>query len=290
MKPLHVVGMHGLGDNLYQRPFVRAAAAARPVFIETPWPEIYSDLVGVFPVFPDTRLRTQAKNQERWAGGWEEAPDDADQIKILYGPADLRRRSITSTMERKFPFSGEPIRFDLPADLPPLPTTSPYAIVRPVTVRSEWRNEARNPNPEYVAQACANLRARGIQVILVADLERGREWLVGDLPPHDSAYLAGEFGVRHLLALVAGATAAVGGVGWLIPAALAAGTPLFVIQGGLIVHNGRSVVTDQRMDVRKLGWVMPDRPCYCEDMLHNCRRKITGFDDKFDTWAEGMGL
>lgn len=290
MRPLFVEGMKGLGDNLFQRPFIRAAAAGRPVYIETPWPEVYSDLFNVYPVRSPTTLRTQAKNAAAWAGPWHEPPSGFDHVKLLYRPADLARRSITQTIEQQIGQSQEPIRFDLPADLPQLPNMPPYAVVRPVTVRREWQNEARNPHPEHVAEAAALLRQRGLRVILVADIETGSEELVGDMPPHDAAFLAGELPVRELLALVAGASAVAGGVGWIVPAGIAAGVPTFVVQGGQQAHNGAHVITDARMDLRRVGWAQVDRPCHCEDMMHRCRKRITDLTAKFNAWAERAGI
>jgi len=287
---LVIRGMKGLGDNIFQRPFVRAAAASQPVFIETPWPQIYADLFNVFPVHCPTSLRTQAKNVEAWGGEWHRPPSGAAEITVRYAPSDLRRRSITETIERLIGPSEERIHFDLPADLPAPPSMPPYAVVRPVTVRREWLNEARNPYPEHVAQAAALLRARGLKVILVADIDGQAEKLVGDLPPHDGAFLAGELGVSQLLALVRGAAAVAGGVGWIVPAAIAAQTPAFVIQGGQLAHNAPHVITDLRMNLTRVGWARTDRPCACEDMTHNCRKRISNLPAQFETWAERAGL
>lgn len=282
--------MKGLGDNLFQRPFVRAAAAKEPVWIETPWPEIYSDLANVFPVAISTTLRTQAKNVRRWRGAWYLPPPDVREVTLCYTGFDLRRRSITETLERQIGPSEKPIYFDLPEDIGPAPSTDYYAVVRPVTVRSEWRNEARNPYPEHVAQAAALLRHRGMKVILVADLEKDAEKLVGELPPHDEAYLAGELDVRSLLALVKGAAAVSGGVGWIVPAAAAARVPAFVILGGQQAHNAPHVITDKRMSLTRMGWAKPDYPCACADMLHHCRKRISSLPAQFETWAERAGL
>lgn len=65
-RPLFIRGMYGLGDNIMQRPFVRAAAEREgQVFLQTPWPELYADLPKVKPVRSMTRLRTQQKNERR---------------------------------------------------------------------------------------------------------------------------------------------------------------------------------------------------------------------------------
>ncbi len=78
--------MKGLGDNIYQRAFVQQIR--RPVFLETPWPELYQDMPHVQCVRPSTKLRTQAKNiarQSRWA----RPPMGGAQKHIRYGASGI---------------------------------------------------------------------------------------------------------------------------------------------------------------------------------------------------------
>ena len=70
MRPILIRGLWGLGDNCYQRPFVRAATREYELHLETPWPELYADLDIKF-VCGKRKLRTQQKNMarqppERW--------------------------------------------------------------------------------------------------------------------------------------------------------------------------------------------------------------------------------
>lgn len=173
--------MRGLGDGIFQRPFVRAEAKRREVFIETPWPQLYADLPNVFPVRAATTLRTQAKNARAQPESiWQEAPRHADQMTFRYGTAELRRHSIIQTMERQLPLQGERFVFDLPPS-PILLSGALYVVVRPVTVRKEWQNTARNPEPNSVYKAAQWAREAGYRVVLVADLADGQEHAVGTL-------------------------------------------------------------------------------------------------------------
>jgi hypothetical protein len=65
LNPLHVVGMHGLGDNVHQRAIVRELRKNREVWLETPWPCLYHDMPDLTLISRGTRLRTQAKNLQR---------------------------------------------------------------------------------------------------------------------------------------------------------------------------------------------------------------------------------
>ena len=290
MRPLLIHGMSGLGDCIYQRPFVRAEAKRREVFIQTPWPQLYADLENVRPVRAATTLRTQAKNARAQPESiWHEAPRHADQMTFRYGTAELRRHSIIQTMERQLPLQGERFVFDLPPS-PILLSGASYVVVRPVTVRKEWQNTARNPEPNSVYKAAQWAREAGYRVVLVADLQDGQEHAVGSLPPHDVAYLKGELDLTSLISMVAHASACIGGVGWLVPMAIAARTPLFVLQGGQLAHNGPKTITDRRMDLSRVGWAKPRYPCDCERMTHNCRKDPANLRGDFDEWKARAGL
>lgn len=281
--PLLVVSMGGLGDGVYQRPFVRAQAELRDVYITTPWPELYEDLPRVRPVFPRSsmKLRTQEKNVARQPRGiWCTPPSPYDRAVVTYrlrGPG-----SILEDMERYIGLAGRPFVFDLPRLGPaPIVTEKPIAVVRPVTLRREWANSARNPMPEYVAAAAAQLRAAGYLVVLIADIEPPEERLVGELPPADAWFLRGELPPRQLVALIQSAAVVVGGAGFIVPLAIAAGTPLVVISGGQGGHNAPERLTDLRMDLSRTRFLLPDRFCMCTKRDHPCDKTISGFGLRF---------
>lgn len=284
MRPLIVEGMRGLGDNIYQRPFIRAAAARGPVYLSTPWPEFFDDLDGVRFIKPRTELRTQAGNIERQDDGrWSKPPPGAETVTIRYGSADFRRGTLIDAMERALPLDGVPLTFDLP-DMGPSPIRSdkPIAVVRPVTVRSEWRNEARNPQPEYVGQIALDLR-RTHTVVALAHLAPGQEWALS-MPPHDINCTMGQLSVRQALALIKAAHVVVGAVGWIVPAAIALKTPAFVVLGGQGGHNAPDKITDSRMDLSRIGWATPDNFCRCETMRHKCDKRISTLREQWEAW------
>jgi hypothetical protein len=284
-KPLLVRGMWGLGDNIFSRPFVRSAAVQYEVWLETPWPELYADLDIKF-VRGSRCLRTQQKNMAQQAADrWLQPPRQAKEIKIDY--RDLAARSIIRAMEWRWLILNvrfDPMLFTLP-DLGASPIISdrPIAVVRPVTVRTEWRNEARNPRPEYINTLAAELMATHT-VVAVADLKPGEEWLVGELPPAHRQFLLGELKVRELLALVRDADIVIGGVGWIVPAGLALKVKTFVVLGGQGGHNAPEKITDPRLDLSRIGFAMPEAFCKCTNMLHACDKKIADPLGQFSRW------
>lgn len=282
---LVVNGMKGLGDNLYQRAFVQRMPAT--VYLHTPWPQLYADLPNVRPVQMDTRLRTQLKNVLRTESDqWHTPPRQAPIMRVAYGDADMRAGSIPRAMARRFGVARP--AFNLPpVGESPIKADRPVAIVRPVTARREWLNTARNPRPEYIAQAAGELHRRGYYVVSVADLQDGEEWIEGEAPPADEVLHNGELDVMQLLAAVKHAALVVGGVGWIVPACIAAGTPLYCVLGGQLGHNApERLVDDKLMDASMVGWAWPDAPCGCTSKTHNCNKVIDGFHDRFCAWLD----
>lgn len=267
--------MRGLGDNLFQRPFIKALP--KPVYLDTPWPEIYAGIEGVHFIRPQTNLRTQAKNIARQGRTWETPPPRQPARQIRYGTEGIIQGMTAS-------FGVAPGEFDLPP-LPPSPETRPYpyVVVRPATVRSEWRADTRNPDPEYIAWAAAEAMCRGYRVISVADLQEGQEWGVCPMPPADVRYHKGELPVEHLLTLVQGAAAVIGGIGWLVPAALAAKVPAWVICGGQGGYNAPELICPPGSTIT---FAVPDNFCRCRLKAHNCDKRISDYDAKLAHWAD----
>ena len=269
-------GMKGLGDNIYQRAFIKAAL--KPLYLQTPWPELYEDLEGVRCTKPRTTLRTQAKNIEKYQKWHIEPIGNAKWIQYS-------REPITQGMQRCF--GVKPLTFDLPS-FGKIETSQKYAVVRPVTHRSEWIAQSRSPKPEYVAEAAQILREMGFCVVSVADLEDEKEWAENPLPPADVRYHKGELNVKQLLALIEHASVVVGGVGWIVPASIAYQTPAWIINGGNGGHNSKSQITDSSMNLQKIEFVQPDIFCKCIKPNHHCNKTITNHADKFTKWIRRL--
>lgn len=263
--------MRGLGDSIYSRAFIKQLPGQ--LYVDTPWPELLADLPNVHFIRPQTNLRTQAKNIARHAD-WVMPPGRQPTRQIRYGAEGIIP-GMTAC------FGIMPGEFDLPP-LPPSPETGKYVVVRPATVRSEWRADTRNPDPVYITAAARIAYERGYKVISVADLQEGAEWLVGDPPYADSYYHHGELPIEQLLALVKGAAAVIGGIGWLVPAALAAKVPAWVICGGQGGFNSPKQICP---DGSTITFAVPDNFCRCKLKQHNCDKRISNYDAKLADWA-----
>ena len=289
MVPILIRGMWGLGDNIYSRPFVRAAASKFDVYLETPWPELFADLDIKF-VRGQRQLRTQQKNMRRQdATRWWSQRLPSWQVRLGY--TSLGTHSIIRSLERRWAGIGigfDPALFDLP-DMGPSPMLAdrPIAVVRPATVRTEWCNEARNPWPEYINAIAADLMTTH-QVVAVADLCPGEEWLTGAIPLAHRYFMFGELNVCELLALIKEADVIVGGVGLIVPAGLALHKKTFVVLGGHGGHNAPEKITDPRLDLSRIGFAIPETFCRCTNMLHNCVKDIADPVDQFNRWFHSL--
>ncbi len=278
---LYISGMMGLGDNLYQRPIVRELSRSRGVYLETPWPQLYADLPNVRPVRGSTLLRTQAKNARRpWA--WHTAPRHLQRRRWHYAG---HTGTIVDALCRSARVNG---RLDFTG--PPVATWhgTPYVVVKPSTIRREWRADAREPDPRYLARAAAALRS-DYRVISIGDIDGDAEWALDPLPPADETYHRGELPVESLLALVANASAIVGGVGWLVPAAASYGVPMFLVFGGWGNANGPQRIFDPRMPTARIHCAMPDAFCMCDNKFHECDKTIASFDEQVERFRMGLG-
>lgn len=271
---IYIQGPHGLGDNIYQRAALNVLRERRddPIYVKTPWPELLP--AGVLPARPNSSLRTQAKNERRIDPAiWHPWPHDPPVVSTTYSSRHFERGSILQAMAASLGIDR--VRMDLPA-FPAWPVVydKPIAVVRPATVRREWSNPARNPDPHALAYLAGRLRETH-HVIAVADLEFGEEFLVEPMPPHDEAYLSGELSMPRLFGLCQSADLVAGGVGWLVPFALAARAQALILLGGHGGHNAPEKILGPLAPVdHRITFIYPSDFCMCTNMRHGCRKDI----------------
>lgn len=263
---IRIHSMKGLGDNIYQRAYVKALRDKGDIYIDTPWPELYSDLDINF-IKPTTTLRTQQKNYSKFPDDFWSPEAPADQV-IRFGYS-----SSVPVQSSMAALSGVDGVMDLPEKKPFFESGRPIALVRPVTIRKEWRNEARNPLPEYILAASDALSDTHC-VISIADIQDGEEWLESPVKA-EYRYESGELSVDQIISIVQSADVLVGGVGWIVPAAMAADKRALIVAGGNGMLNCPEKLSPGE---NKLTWAMPDHFCRCENFRHNCNKEISNFD------------
>jgi len=282
---LYIKGMHGLGDNIYQRGFIKLIK--KDVYLETPWPQIYEGLEHVKFVRPYTKLRTQSKNIESTEVEWLDnvKHNPKNKLRIHYGKP---KGSGGIIREMRDCFNMRPPKqFDLPdfaSQFPWIQDLGEFALVRPVTERKEWFNKARNPKAEYIAKSAEMLKDMGIKVISIADLKPKEEWLVKPAPYADKKFHKGELSVKELLALVQCSKYTIGGVGWIVPASLCYNTKAWIVLGGHGAYNSPEFIMYRQPN--QVKFAMPDNFCRCRDMKHDCNKEIGNYESKFAEWLQ----
>lgn len=282
----------GLGDTLYLRPFVRALIQTgrwTEVSVETAWPQMFEDTPGIRLIRHHEAYRCQVKNMKAQPEAvWSPPPK---QPYMEWKPTGFWQGddSVIDTLVKQTPVDPQSIVYDYP-DYGPSPVDGNYAVIRPVTIRGEWANPSRNPEPQYVAQAASMLKDAGYKIVSVADIDPPREKLVGHAPVADVTAHKGEYDVRQLLSLVRHAAVVVGPVGWIVPACLYAHTPLIVIGGGCGHYNAPEKVADRRLDTSRFQAILPNSYCRCRSMNHACVKKISDFAGQFQAALEALTM
>jgi len=283
--PLVVVGMWGIGDNLHQRAVVRELMKTRDVWLETCHYLLYHDLVkqGLKLLFRPTSLRAQAKTIARERGMFPRSPEpprSARRIKLWYHRKEIERDgSIVETMMAEGGVGGVKPDFSLP--IPPEWRTAalqlisrwemkgkPLMVYRPIVLRNEWNGAMRNPDESAYAALFQRIRDLFF-VVSIADLEPGKESIVGPEQDADVKLHRGELDFQTMAALFAESALFFGNAGFGPVLAQAVGTPLVVVYGGR-----ESYLTTERGGAHlapTLG-INPDRPC---DQHNDCKRDVT---------------
>jgi hypothetical protein len=250
---LHIAGMHGLGDCIHQRAIVRQLMRTHSVTLETSWASLYHDLVG-----PDLKLarravglRTQAKNAQRES-------EKFSSLRFAYGMRHLRvaysgsqvlaspSKTILEVMcnVTGTDYATADYRLPIPdawsaglfKKLGPLPAKAshrPWLVYRPLVARHEWRGSIqRNASPSAYAAIFDEIQIAGdFFVVSVADLEPGKEWLVGSSKA-DLTLHGGELVFEDMAALFSYSDLALTSSGFAAILAPAVSTPCISVIGG----------------------------------------------------------
>lgn len=281
---VRIQSLWGLGDNIYMRPIVRAIAQSSTVYTDTPWPELYQDIKNVRFYYTKRLLRTQLKNIARQEKAiWSILPNKIDQI--LKPSYSFTKGTLFTELRKTMCFENINLTLDLPEF--PRKNTNKIAVIRPVTIRKEWLNSARNPLPEYIDEIAGQLLARGYHVICVADIDDINERVHGCMP-RATEHILGGLPIKDLLGLIQSASLVVGGVGWILPAAIAANVPALIVYGGQGAHNApqRLIEPHWRHKVHNL---VPDKFHNCVDMrCTKCDKTIARFSEKVHDYLKNL--
>lgn len=282
--PLHVQGMHGMGDCLHERAVLRQLMPTHSITLETSWPSIFHDLVG-----PDLKLvrrpvglHSQTANAIREADKFSPYTHPGlggRQMRVMYHGAHVMKSKSRTVLEAMCMATGTSYAeadFTLPVPdawiddldqflrphLRPVlaaAVSKPWLVHRPLVARPEWRGSmARNADPLSYAKLLQPYRD-SFFVISVADLVPGREWIVGHELKADLTFHHGELYFERLAALFKLADLVYTSSGFAAILAPAVGTPVVSVVGG---YEHADCHASGNRHAPFLG-IDPPKPCGC---------------------------
>lgn len=276
---IHLIGHHGLGDNLHQRAIVRQLmSAGTDVWIESPWPSVYHDLIadGLHVIPKQSALRTQAKNleRERVLFSTVPVPRDARRVQLRYDGESVRRAgSVLGGM-------GYPDATDFRLPVPDAWEDEaaghlarvgynfyrPLLLYRPLVERVEYGPGAlRNPDHAAYTELFKSIRDRYF-VVSVADVEPNREWIVGERIEADAKFHHGELDFPALAGLAFMSDLVFCAPGFATILAQAVEAPCVTVYGGFENASSFSVGAAWSPTLA----IEPVQPCEC--FAGNCAR------------------
>lgn len=299
MKPtLHVQGMHGMGDCLHQRAVLRQLMQSNSIMLETSWASMYHDLVGpnLKLLRKASGLRTQTKNAQREGelfSAFNRTPSMRS-MRVAYSGAQVMATPSRTVLEAMCQVTGtDYATADYSLPVPDewldklntitgrIPLHKPLLVYRPLVERPEWRGSAlRNADPASYAALLADIRDT-FYIISVADLEPGKEWLVGPQLIADKTFHKGELDFECLAALFTLADMVFTSGGFAAILAPAVGTPCVSVVGGY--EPVTSMVSGARF--APFLAIGPGVPCECFTSM--CRRAC---NKQVDMLAAGIAL
>lgn len=280
---LMIHGMHGLGDNLHMRAIVREVMKIREVFLESPWPQVYHDLIGerLHIVSKGSTLRTQAKNAKSQAAKFEALPrtEIAESMRVHYPPAAVRSEgSVLAAMCKTVGVPVGDFRMPVPkawhakadAWLAKWKPDRPLMLYRPLIERVEWSG-CRNRNPDHgVYAGLFEAIAPEFFVVSVADLVPKVEWMVGKPVATDVQCHAGELDFETLAALAMRAAMVYCSPGFMAVLAQSVSTPVLNVVGGY--EDGTSFAAGAKYAPYLA--IEPIAPCPCFSHTHACDKRV----------------
>lgn len=291
---LHVRTMIGLGDAFAARPTIAALTRKhggdQDIVIETPWPEVFWDIVvGDTVRFLKPRnlnIRCAQRNVEETRVAWLDENSDlyrdqlgaAKRIQLSYSlhpgcksiPEQIAESAGVKPEWRDLFFKNSCSEGSL-CLCNCHENRSSLAVFRIPTIRTEYRNPARNPAPGLVAAAVDEI---GGDWISLNDLNGNERHLEDEsFPKRRPAHSEfGQLSIPTCLDLVSRARCVVTPISWMAWAALAYGTPTLCVWGGYCDEN--TIFGPLLRLATEFHIVAPDKMCRCFNPTHDCAKSI----------------
>lgn len=293
-KDVFFEGYAGIGDNLWQRPFIKEICKrVKTFYLHTYTPQMYWDIPNIKFVKPHYKaFKIHQRNIADTPGMWvENAPAGIKEMpKPAYWAGFRFGLSIADQFEDlwhikddynfRFPVKEEWVQ-EAKKVLDSLDTKGKkICIVHFPTQREDWQCPARDPKPEYL-QLIIDRYKDEYFFISLADLEH--EYFTEAPRGIDKEFHRAELTLNEVIGLVRLADMVVSGNCYLFTMGLSIGTKTFYIGGGCQDIN---LFIGDKYKLPHLAYIQPDPFCNCLDPRHSCEKDIP--EDKIISTFEGL--
>jgi len=289
---LYLSGPNGFGDNFYLRSLIKHLAKRyKTIYIRTAAPEVYWDIPNVKFVYSNQlELRTQLKHVKKYhKKTWVKVPPETKELpwsaclpvyrQRAHQIHLVEERSVTEYIQEEN--NIEDFDFSFPLKKEWLDSAKKIirsldnkgkkiCIIRPPTVRKEWPAESRNPKVEYI-QLLINKYKKEYYFISIADLEKDKEWLEGNLTGIDKKFHHGELSITTIFSLIKLTDIMIAYPGFFALVAIAVRSKCFCIFGGLQTAEH---LFNKNMGLENFEYITPHPFCNCYEMSHKCNKEI----------------
>jgi hypothetical protein len=268
-RELYLEGYAGIGDNFWQRPFMKELCKDNVVYLMTYTPQVYWDipnLRAVRPPWKDFKHHNKlADNVEPQV--WHDKPKYITLInRPDYWVGFKKDLSISDQFKSSMPITNYdfsfPVIHKIGAD------NKKICIVHFPTQRTEWTCAARDPNPEYM-QLLIDRYKDDYFFISIADLSF--ESFTKEPLDIDYAFHNGELSLEDIFGLVKISDMVISPNCFLLPMSIAIGTKTFGVYGGC---QKPELFLDKDMNLSNYSQVTPDPFCNCLNPSHKCNKEI----------------
>ncbi len=272
---------HGIGDQIYMRPFILAAQEQYDdVYVVTDFPKTLYEGTGIKPIFKASKWKTQTECAELEKEYFVEPLPRYDKVLRPCYTGSFRvdkNKPVTQVLEEQTGLTPKNFHSLQVQDewidkaLSFVKTDKPICFLRLPTVRNEWKCFSRNGKMGYFNFLIKHRIRPHFYTVSSLDLRNGLEWLDGDMPEVDLMLHENELGVDGMIGLLKVSAFCLSIPCNTLPICADIGTPLFLIYGGHVHHN---FLLDPRMDTGKITAMQPSPFCNCMSNNHQCNKEV----------------
>lgn len=273
----------GFGDNLYLRGHIGGLIEKGcRVWIDTPYPELFEG-EGVHYLRQKGFYRFAGKEAD--SVHFEQGRDNYGRtIDVYYAYGEMgTTKTITQAYDLFNTF--EQRHFELAVkdkwveeakvvlEAHGLDLSKPFTLIKPPTIRDEWVNVSRNPEPSAWNLAQRFAVRNSEQTVSLAYIDDGVEHYDCQAPEGVTARIESHVSYRGIIGIFALAEKIIATPSFAIPLSLALKKPAFIIYGGSVPN---SQLVDSRMDTSNYHFIEPQPFCQCHKLDHECGKEIDG--------------